>query len=46
VVRDRVVRAMRRAGLSDEEIKAFEAEATDADYDVLLALTKAWVELE
>lgn len=40
----RVARAMRRAGVSPEEIKAFNSEATSGDYDHLLATVMQWVE--
>jgi hypothetical protein len=32
-----VQRALREAGVSDEEVSRFHAEATSGDYDVLLA---------
>jgi len=40
----RVKKAMRRAGLSKEEQDAYMAEATDGDYDHLLATTMRWVD--
>ena len=41
----RVTRAMRRAGISDEERDAFYAEATSGDYDHLLATCMRWVDV-
>lgn len=38
-------RAMRRAGVSDEEIKKYADEATSGDYDHLLATTMRWVDV-
>ena len=35
----RVMKAMRRAGLSQEEITAYREEATSGDYDHLLQVT-------
>lgn len=35
----RAIKAMRRAGLSSEEIKAYRDEATSGDYDNLLQVT-------
>lgn len=42
----RVARAMRRAGVSESEINAFCAEAATGDYDKLLRVVMAWVEVE
>jgi hypothetical protein len=42
----RVERALRRAGVSDEEIKQFQSEATSGDYDKLLQACMAWVDVE
>jgi hypothetical protein len=39
----RVAHAMRRAGLSDEEIAQFHDEATSGDYDNLLITVMEWV---
>lgn len=41
-----VMRAMRRAGLSQVEIEQYQEEATSGDYDHLLATTMRWVEVE
>lgn len=40
-----VRRALRRAGVSQEEIKEFSDEATSGDYDHLLQTAMAWVEV-
>ena len=40
------LRAMRRAGLSQEERDAFRAEATSGNYDLLLATCMEWFEVE
>lgn len=40
----RVLRAMRAAGLPDEEVEAFRTEATAGDYDALLATVVRWVD--
>lgn len=40
-----VRRALRRAGVSEEERAAFMAEATSGDYDHLLQTVMAWVEV-
>ena len=40
------MRAMRRAGLSQEERDAFRAEATSSNYDHLLATCMEWFEVE
>ena len=39
----RVTKAMRSAGLSDEEIAQFHNEATSGDYDNLLVTVVEWV---
>ena len=40
------LQAMRRAGLSQEECEAFQAEATSGNYDHLLATCMEWFEVE
>ena len=40
------LRAMRRAGLSQEERDAFQKEATSGNYDHLLATCMEWFEVE
>jgi hypothetical protein len=40
-----VRRALRDAGVSDEEIQAFSDDATAADYNHLLATCMAWVDI-
>jgi Domain of unknown function (DUF4314) len=40
----RTAAALRRAGVPQEEIDAYFAEATSGDYDHLLATTMAWVD--
>ena len=40
------LRAMRRAGLSQEECEAFQAEATSRNYDHLLATCMEWFNVE
>jgi len=42
----RVKRAMRRAGIPDSRIAAFVNEATESDYDHLLATCEAYVNVE
>jgi hypothetical protein len=39
----RVTRALKRAGVSAEEVAEFRAEATSGDYDNLLRTVLAWV---
>jgi hypothetical protein len=39
-------RALRKAGLSDTEVKAFTDEATSGDYDNLLGTVMNWVDVE
>jgi len=39
----KMIKAMRRAGVSDEEIRLFQKEATEGDYDHLLATCMSWV---
>lgn len=38
-----VARALRKAGVSDEEIAEYEKESMSGDYDHLLATAMAWV---
>ena len=40
-----VVRGMRKAGVTEEEVHAFTAEATSGDYNHLLQTAMAWVEV-
>lgn len=40
----RVQRALREAGVPEDEVAAFFAEATAGDYDHLLATAMRWVE--
>lgn len=42
----RVAQAMRKAGLSDEEIAQFHDEATSGDYDNLLITVMDWVNVD
>ncbi len=42
----RTAGALRRAGVAQEEIDAYFAEATSGDYDHLLQTTMAWVDWE
>ena len=42
----RTTAALRAAGVSQEEIDAYFAEATSGDYDHLLQTTMAWVDWE
>ena len=39
----RTIKAMRRAGVSDDKIKEFKKEAFHGDYNHLLATVMAWV---
>lgn len=39
----RTVKALRQGGVSAEEIKAYQAEATSGDYNNLLSTTMKWV---
>lgn len=39
----RVARAMRKAGVSNDEITTYNTEATSGDYDNLLRVTMSWV---
>lgn len=41
-----ILRAMRKAGISKEDRKSFESEATSGDYDNLLAAAMRWVEVK
>lgn len=45
VIVGRVMRALRRAGLSDEVIEEYREDATSGDYDHLLQTTMRWVEV-
>lgn len=42
----RVIRAMRKAGLSNEEIVQFQDEATSSDYENLLITVMEWVSVD
>ena len=42
----KVMRKLRDAGLSEEEVNAYYAEATSGDYDHLLATTAKWVRIK
>jgi hypothetical protein len=42
----RVIKAMRRAGVSDAEVKAFQQEATSGNYDHLLQTCLRWVDAQ
>ena len=42
----KVMRELRKAGLSKEEVNAYYAEATSGDYDHLLATTAEWVKIK
>ena len=42
----RVIRAMRKAGLSNEEIVQFQDEATSGDYENLLVTVMDWVNID
>jgi hypothetical protein len=42
----KVSRALRQAGVSDDERQAFMAEATAGDYDHLLQTIMRWVEVD
>lgn len=42
----RVRRALRRAGVANDEIETFSNEATSGDYDHLLQTVMKWVETE
>ena len=39
----RVVRALRKAGYSEEEVREYRKDATSGDYDNLLRVTMEWV---
>lgn len=41
----RVSKALRRAGVSSEEIEQYREEATAGDYDNLITVTGKWVEV-
>jgi len=40
----RVIKALKRAGYTEEEIKQYRKDATSGDYDHLLAVTLEWVD--
>lgn len=42
----RVAKALRRAGVSNDEVAAFRLEAYSGDYDNLLNVVREWVEVE
>lgn len=42
----RVATALRRAGVSNDEVAAFRLEAYSGDYDNLLNVVREWVEVE
>ena len=42
----KVVKALRRAGYSQDQIKEYQAKAMSGDYDNLLAVTMEYVEVE
>jgi hypothetical protein len=42
----RVSTALRRAGVSEQEVKAYCKEATAGDYDHLLLVTMDWVDTD
>jgi hypothetical protein len=41
----RAVRALRRAGATDEEVREFSAEALSGDYDNVLATCARWADV-
>jgi len=41
----RVQRALREAGVPDDEVRAFVDEATSGDYNALLRTVRRWVEV-
>jgi len=41
----RAMKALRKAGYTEEEIKQYETEATSGDYDNLLAVTMRWCDV-
>lgn len=45
-VMGKVVKAMRMAGVPDEEVRAFQEEAMSGDYDNLLRACMRWVNVE
>lgn len=45
IILSKVMRAMKRAGIPEEEIEQYHNEATSGDYDHLLATTVKWVEV-
>jgi hypothetical protein len=46
VILGKVTKAMKNAGIAQEEIDAFREEATAGDYDHLLQTCLAWVDVE
>ncbi len=46
VVLGKVLRAMRRAGIDQDELDAFQKEATSGDYDHLLQTCMKWVTVD
>jgi hypothetical protein len=42
----RVLNALKRAGVSQEECKAYQTEAMSGDYDNVLATTMKWVDVQ
>lgn len=42
----RVIKALRRAGYTEEEITQYREEATSGDYNHLLQVTMKWVDVE
>lgn len=42
----KVIRALKKAGIDEEEISTFKKEATSGDYDHLLATVMRWVNVE
>ena len=41
-----VIKALKRSGYSQEDIKKYQNEAMSGDYDNLLAVTMEWVDVE
>jgi len=46
LVLGRVMKALRRHGISAQEIESFKEEATAGDYDHLLRTAMAWVDID
>ncbi len=40
------IKALRRGGYSQDEVKQYQSEATSGDYDNLLQVTMKWVDVE